>query len=52
MPPLLGSYRIPSLMFLSDNGRLEFTPPFPSASLFFVSLFFGAVIYYFALYHP
>lgn len=28
MPPLLGSYRIPSLMFLSDNGRLEFTRPF------------------------
>lgn len=37
----LGSYRIPSLMIFCDNGRPEFTPFFPSASLFF-----GAVIYY------
>jgi len=40
-PPPFGSYRIPSLMFLRDNGRLEFAPFFPSASLFC-----GAVISY------
>jgi len=46
MPSLpVGSYRISSLMFLSDNGRLEFTPFFLS-----VSLFFSAVIYYSSLY--
>lgn len=37
MPPL-GSYRIPSLILSSRNGRPEFTPFFPSGSLLLVSL--------------
>lgn len=45
MPPPLGSYRIPSLMFLRDNGHRNL----PRSFLLLPS--FGAVIYY-PLYPP